>query len=88
MGGVVDLGPGAAWLDAGRAGNRIDPDSLHQREVEHESIVDRGETGPVVATAANRQRHVGVAGEVDGGNHVGDIPCTAIRAGFLSIMAL
>ena len=69
---AVDLAPGAASTDAHGARLRVDLDVLQQRQVDHDAVVDRSETGAVVAAAADGEQQVVVARERD---H----PCHLIR---------
>ena len=69
---AVDLAPGAASTGAHGARLRVDLDVLQQRQVDHDAVVDRSETGAVVAAAADGEQQVVVARERD---H----PCHLIR---------
>src|SRR5688500_15932437 len=73
VGAMVDLTPDAAAGDADRASGRIDPDSLHVREVDNDAVVADAEPGTVVTATANREQHVVLASEVDRGDDVSDI---------------
>ena len=70
---MVDRSLGAAAFGADGAGVRIDPDAVHQGQVQHEAVVADPQARAVVAAAAHGQQQVVVAGEVDGGHHIGDI---------------
>ena len=56
VGGVVDVAPRAATEHQRRAGDGIDPDAAHAREVDHDAVVTDAETGAVVTAAAHCQR--------------------------------
>src|SRR6202043_3327826 len=64
-GSPVDLAPCAAAADANRARCGIDSDVLEQRQVDHNAVVDRPETGAVVSATADGQRELVRAGEAD-----------------------
>ena len=69
---VVDVGPHRTAADGRAAGDRVDADLVHLREVDHDSVVDRREAGDAVAAAADCDRQVVAAREADGRDHVGD----------------
>ncbi len=83
VGGVVDLAPGAAALDAHGPRFRIDANALHLREVDHQPGVAGAEAGAVVAAPADSEEQVVLAGEGDGGDHVGDVGATGDHCGTL-----
>ena len=61
----VEVTPGGAALHARRAGDRIDMDSAHLREVDDEPpVVDRL-AGDVVAPASNGEGEMVLPGEID-----------------------
>ena len=68
----VQVLPGAAGLRGHPPAAGVDLDALHQREVQHDAVVDGGEAGDRVAAAADGQRQSLAAGEVDRADHVGD----------------
>ena len=68
--GAVDLAPGTAAADANGAGLRIDFDLFERREVDHDAVVTRPQSGAVMATAADGHEQVVITGEADG---LGDI---------------
>ena len=81
VGGVVDVAPGAAALDAHGAVRRIDADALHRDEVDHQAVVADAEAGAVVPAAADGDEEAVLAGEVDGGDHVGDVRAAGDQRG-------
>ena len=70
LGGPVQLAQQHPPGGAGGAAAGIDPDRLHQRQVDHHAPVDHGVAGDGVATAPDRGRQVALAGEPDGQGHV------------------
>src|SRR5205823_9539734 len=67
---LVELAPDDAALGAGRLRARVDPDSLHRRQVEDEAVVAGAEAGDVVAAAAYGDDEVVLTGEAEAGDHV------------------
>jgi hypothetical protein len=49
---------------------RVDRDTFHQAEVQHQSAFANGLAGEVVSAAVHRQQHAVIAGEVDTGRHI------------------
>ena len=71
LGLAVELAPRDPTLRAHRAPDRIDPDALHQGQVDHQpAVADAGASEAVGATAHGHQQVV-VTGEVDGVEDVG-----------------
>src|SRR3954469_14325370 len=68
---VVDMSPGRPALRRGAVGDGVDGDRVHGRQVDHDSVVDGGETGDAVSAAAHRDRQVLAADELPGLQHVG-----------------
>ena len=68
---AVELLPEDAALGAGRASCCIDVNSLHRREVDHQSAVDRSTAADVVAATADRNLEVRCAREIYCIGHVG-----------------
>lgn len=66
--GRVEVGQGAAGLDGRPAGNRVHPDALHQRKINHQAAIADGIASDVVPAAANRYEEAVLAGE----SHCGD----------------
>jgi hypothetical protein len=75
LGLVVDVGPGRPTADVRAACRDVDPDAAHLREVDDDPVVDGGEAGDAVASAAHRDRQVVAPGEAEGGGHVRDACC-------------
>ena len=69
--GVVDLPRRAARPHPRGAFLGIDPHASHRRQVDHQPVVDTGKSGPIVRTAADRDRQTIIAAEIDGGDHIG-----------------
>src|SRR5204862_3954244 len=67
---AVELAPGETGLGAAGLGIRVDVDALHQREVDHEAVVDGAVAGGRVAAGAHGDRQAVVAAVVHGGDHV------------------
>src|SRR5262249_39523856 len=70
VGGVVDLGPGAAPLDPDRPPLRIDPDLAHVRQVDDDAAVADRQPGDVMAAAPDRYEQVVLPREADRVDHV------------------
>ena len=71
LGLAVELAPRDPTLSAHRASDGIDPDALHQGQVDHQpAVADAGASEAVGATAHGHQQVV-VTGEVDGLDDVG-----------------
>ena len=62
---VVDVTRRAAGACAHRGGLRIDTHAAHHRQVNHETIVDAPQTGPVVSAAPNGDAKLPVPPEID-----------------------
>jgi hypothetical protein len=71
--GVAHVPLRTAALRADRAGVRVHPDALHQRQVEHQPAVTRPEPPAVVAAAPHRQQQALVPGEVHAGPYIRDV---------------
>ena len=66
LGGAVELAPEEPAGRPRGARRRIDPDRLHQREVDHQPAVADGVTGDGVPAAAHRDEQVALPREADG----------------------
>ena len=73
IGGVVEVAQFRPALDAGGAGRRIDADAIHQAQVEDHPVVAGAQARAVVPAAADGEEQAPLAGEVDGGDHVGNV---------------
>jgi hypothetical protein len=71
LGLAVDVAPQGTALDPGCAGDWIDGDGAHQREVDHDPVVAHRGAADVVASPADGDLEVVAAGEADRGGHVG-----------------
>src|SRR5262245_16872779 len=71
MGSVIDVALRTAGFHTGRTCSRVDAHASHPAEVDHQTVVDASEAGPVVAATANGDRETVVASEIDGCHHVG-----------------
>ena len=60
-GGRDDIARGRATLSDRDARVRVDGDAAHRAQVEHQSAVVEGAAGPVVPSAAHRQRQIVLA---------------------------
>ncbi len=80
---VIHLALGAAAFRPYRALCRIDPDSLLQGEVNHQSIIAAAQSRPVVAAAANGSEQVVLPTEPDGGDHIRHIGAARYEQGLL-----
>jgi hypothetical protein len=65
LGGPVQLAQQDAAGGPGDAGRRVDPDRLHQRQVDHQPAVHHRVPGHGMAAAPHRHRQVVFAGEAD-----------------------
>src|SRR3954453_9099113 len=59
----IELAPKQASVRNGRARLCIDSDALHLRYVDHQTLVDKGCAGSVVAARANGREDIVVGGE-------------------------
>ena len=71
LGLEVDVTPQGATLDVCDALDRIDGDSAHRREVDHDPVVAHRGAGHAVAPTSYGDLEVAVAGEAHRGGHVG-----------------
>jgi hypothetical protein len=71
LGLPIDLSPGRAPLDAHRLVGRIDPDTVHVAQVEHQAAIDGAVTGDVVPTGTDRKQHAVLPSQVDAIDDVG-----------------
>ena len=69
---AVELAPEHASFSMHGARRRVDSDSLHRREVDHEAAVAQRLTADAVATRAHRYEQISLACEVDRRDDVGD----------------
>ena len=67
---AIELRPPQPGLGASRLRGRVDTDALHLRKVDDDAVVAGAAPGDVVRAAADRERQVVVAREVDGGDDV------------------
>ena len=65
LGRAVDVAPGRAGLGADGAGGGVDVDGLHLREVDDQAVVTHGAAGHLVASAADADHRVVLAGDLD-----------------------
>ena len=79
---AVELAPEHAGLGARGARRRIDSDSLHRREVDHEPAVTERVAADAVAAGAHRHLEIALAREANRRDDVGDsgAACDAGRA--------
>jgi hypothetical protein len=68
---MVELGPEHAGLGPRGTRDGIDPDPLHEREIEHEAGIAHRVAGHVVSPAPDGEDEFVLAGEVHGGDDVG-----------------
>ena len=83
MGGVIHVAPSATRLHPDGLGLRVDPDSPHRGQIDHQTAIHRTETPRVVAAAANRQGDAVVAGVIDTGLHIGGVHALCNHRRFL-----
>ena len=70
LAGGVELAELRTSLDARRFRLRIDAGRVHQRQVDHQSVVADRLAGDAVPATADRHRQALGAGEIDAGDHV------------------
>lgn len=70
---VIESAPGAAAFGADRSRLRIDTNTVHLREIDHDAVVVRAEARHAMRAAANGKVQALLARELDGGHDVGDI---------------
>ena len=70
---VIDVAGRAAGFDAHGAARGIHAHALHHRQVDDQPVVAAAEPGAVVAAAADGEQQALLAGEVHGGDDVGDV---------------
>jgi hypothetical protein len=78
---AVELAPEHSRLRAGNSAVRIDPDALHQRQIDHEPAVTERVAADAVAAGAHRDKQIVLAGEVERGDDVGDAGTAGDPAG-------
>ncbi len=76
LGLVIEIGKRRAAFHARRPVGRIDVDGIHRRQIDYEAIVAHRRARDVVSAAADRHLQVVLAGEVHGGDDVGDAGAT------------
>ena len=69
---VIDIAPGCATLDP-RDALRVNPDTAHVREVNHQPAIIHREPRDVVAAAAHRDAQFRLTPEIDRADDIGDI---------------
>src|SRR5436853_152884 len=65
LGGAIERAEQCTALDASSAGDRIDRDAAHRRQIDHEAAVRHGKAGDVVPAAAHTDLEIEVAGQAD-----------------------
>ena len=68
---AIELLPQHAALRPDGALCRVDVDSLHRREVDHQAVVDRGTSTDIVSATADGNLQIQRARELDGVRDVG-----------------
>ena len=71
LGFSVEIAPGGAALDMGRAVGGLDQHRSHVGKIDHDAAVIGCQAGHVVASAADRKIEALLASEVHGGDHIG-----------------
>src|SRR6476619_8314280 len=64
--GRVEVGEDATWINRRPAGIRVDLDVLHQREVDHQTVIAHGIACDVVSASPDRDEQFVLARELDG----------------------
>ena len=80
---AIELGPEDTTLCARHAGARVDVDSLHRRQVDHQPAVDGGMTCDVVPAATDRDLEIERSGQLDGIAYVGNTTAACNQRGTL-----
>src|SRR5262245_25093475 len=62
---MIQVGPRRARFDAGVAPRRIDPDTFHAGEIDHDPTVAERGAGNVVARSPHSGQQIALTGEVD-----------------------
>ncbi len=68
--GVIDVADQRSSKHHGGAAIGIDSDPTHQRQVDHQPVIDAAESATVVRSAADRDFQLGLAGVAERGHHV------------------
>src|SRR4029453_2285677 len=70
VGGVIDIAPCATAFNANGFRARVDANTLHPRQLNHEAVVDTAEPAGIVAATLDGEQHLLLAREVHGGDDV------------------
>ena len=70
---MIDVAGGATRTHSYGPAFRIDSDTLHQRQVDDQTVIDAGETGRVMPASANSDRELAVAAEIHGRDDIGRV---------------
>jgi hypothetical protein len=69
---AIEAAPGRPALGSDRSATRIDMNTLHPREVDHQAAVHNGASRDIVPAAANRNFQAKAASKLDGVDDVRD----------------
>ena len=70
---MIDVAGGATRTHSDGPVFRIDSDTLHQRQVDDQTVIDAGETGRVMPASANSDRQLVLAAEIHRRDDIGHI---------------
>ena len=70
---MIDVAGRATRAHSHRLLLGVDPHALHRRQVDDQAVIDAAETRTIVAAAANGDRELVVAAEIDGRDDIADI---------------
>ena len=70
---MIDVAGGATRTHSDGPVFWIDPDALHQRQVDDQTVIDAGETGRVMPASANSDRQLVLAAEIHRRHDIGHI---------------
>ena len=77
---MIDVSPGAAAFHLDGAGDRIDTDALHPRQVNDQAIVTGAQPGATMAPAPHGDQEPMLARELDRGNDVSHVATAGNKA--------
>src|SRR5439155_2475935 len=73
VGGMIDIARRAARTNANGSVSRIYAHALHQRQINHQSVVAAAQAWAIVAASANGDKQPGLPTKIHGGYHIGDV---------------
>src|SRR5207248_7901083 len=73
MGGMIDIARRAARTNANGSVSRIYAHALHQRQINHQSVVAAAQAWAIVAASANGDKQPVLPTKIHRGYHIGDV---------------